>query len=170
MFSNKALALGVAAVAACAIPAAASTSAQTSSQQARYCIPSGGLLEDATRVVHGTRAGGGIQTTEYLPSDVYRVSLCDADGTLVRAQLVGPITVPGGQSVRLPYWTENRLDDGSYGGAFATYPDPRDPRWAAVWPGVTKARANVTPPTPEGRVTAERTRGADGTLSDPHAK
>lgn len=108
------------------------------------CAPFNGFRNDppAAEVVRGPR-----QVTEYLTPLAYRVTLCNAEGTVVQAQGVEAVRVPTGRLVSLPTFTAAKSGDG-----FVTttidYPRADDPRWDPIWrERGAEALASVLPPT-----------------------
>src|SRR5262249_51832601 len=102
------------------------------------CAPPGGL--QSTDIARATG-----EVTEYFAGGLYRVTRCDADGTVTRSQTVAPILTPDGGYERAPI--------GEFrGNAFvaSTYPDPDDPTWGKLWVKQrARVRAEVIPPTEE---------------------
>lgn len=151
-----------------AIPAVGAQT--TSGSTGDYCSPRGGLLEDAQRVVHGERADGATETTEFLANRAYRVTECAVDGSVKKTELVGPIAVPGDQTALLTWYVERRVSAHEYHGLSLTYRDPQDASWRSAWEGIEDATKDVAQPTSEAIVVAERLRGSAGTLSAPRER
>lgn len=122
-----------------------------SSSQPRCTVERDGY-SDATTIVNGTWAGG-IESTEYFDDANYRVTRCDAVGTVLQWQDDARMTVPDGTQQWLPIGSGTPTATGAdgtihYQASFATYSDPRDPVWASDWAsGGSNLLASVIPGT-----------------------
>jgi hypothetical protein len=104
------------------------------------------------------------EVTEYFAGGVYRVSRCDAAGTVMRSQTVAPILTPGGGYEPAPIGDYRAGESAAAGGAVrpgararealagsftaSTYPDPDDPVWAKARARErSRLRDDVIPPT-----------------------
>ncbi len=96
---------------------------------------------------HGTWSGGA-ETTDWHGPETYEIRRCDPDGSLNREQDVGPLIVPGGNIVRVPYSDTFRIGAGEYETLHPHYGNAENSEWAAIWAAEgAGATAAVLPPT-----------------------
>lgn len=92
--------------------------------------------------------GSGTEQTQHYEGGGYRVTRCNADGSLQIDQVVLPIAVPGNARELVPVSVTVPLGDGRYSSTYMTFGTPKDPNWSRNFIAARdEIRRNTIPPT-----------------------